>query len=407
MLSSSIPSDPLRRVYGGRGHAPTRRGRWASLAGLACVCAGLIFGAATAQGRPRDHMPFIAPFSPNPAAIATTVPANGDVNPYGIVTVPRSVGSLVRGDELVSNFNNSANAQGTGTTIVQIPPGGNSGMPGTASVFAQINPNSLPGPCPGGVGLTTALAVTHSGFVIVGSLPTTDGTSATAQAGCLIVLGSRGQVVRTIAGGPINGPWDMTAVDHGPLTTLYVTNVLGGTVAAGTQANGQGNVVDGGTVVRIQLRTIPHAGPVVVDEDVIATGFPERTDPDALVIGPTGVALGRDGTLYVADTQDNRIAAIPAAPFRHLPAQNGGQTVSSGGDLNAPLGMTLAPNGDILTANGGDGNIVETTPAGAQTDIAADGPGGAGVLFGLTVPPRFDGIPFVDDGDNTLRVLTP
>jgi len=69
--------------------------------------------------------------------------------------------------------------------------------------------------------------------------------------------------------------------------------------------------------------------------------------------------------------------------------------------------MTLAPNGDILTANGGDGNIVETTPAGAQTDVAADSPGGAGVLFGLTVPPRFDGIYFVDDGDNTLRVLRP
>jgi hypothetical protein len=81
--------------------------------------------------------------------------------------------------------------------------------------------------------------------------------------------------------------------------------------------------------------------------------------------------------------------------------------VSSGGDLNAPLGMTLAPNGDILTANGGDGNIVETTPSGVHSDVAADGPGGAGVLFGLTVPPGFDGIYFVDDGDNTLRVLAP
>jgi hypothetical protein len=69
--------------------------------------------------------------------------------------------------------------------------------------------------------------------------------------------------------------------------------------------------------------------------------------------------------------------------------------------------MTLAPNGDILTANGGDGNIVETTPSGVPSDIQADGPGGAGVLFGLTVPPRFDGIFFVDDGDNTLRLLGP
>jgi hypothetical protein len=235
-----------------------------------------------------------------------------------------------------------------------------------------------------------------------------DGTSATAQAGCLLVLDSRGKVLETIAGGPINGPWDMTAVDHGFFTTLYVTNVLNGTVAADTGGpTVPGNVVDGGTVVRIQLLTIPGVRPRVLDEDVIGTGFPERTDPGALVVGPTGVALNQDGTLYVADTQGNRIAAIPGATFREFPAQNGGRTVSSGGDLNGPLGMTLAPNGDILTANGGDGNIVETTPAGAQSDIAADGPGGAGVLFGLTVPPRFNGIYFVDDGDNTLRVLQP
>ncbi|SRR5579884_329827 len=378
------------------------RARRAALAVIGCLGALLAAGAASAQATP-----FIAPFAPNPPSIATTVPANGDVNPYGIVTVPRSVGLLARGDELISNFNNSANEQGTGTTIVQIPPGGNDRTPGDASVFAQIDPAALPGPCPGGVGLTTALAVTRSGFVIVGSLPTTDGTSATAKAGCLLVLNSRGKVLETIAGGPINGPWDMTAVDHGAVTTLYVTNVLNGTVAAGTNASGEGNVVDRGTVVRIQLLTVPGVRPFVLDEDVIATGFPERTDPAALVIGPTGVALGADGTLYVADTQGNRIAAVPGAPFREFPVQHGGRTVSSGGDLNAPLGMTLAPNGDILTANGGDGNIVETTPAGAQVDVAADSAGGAGVLFGLTVPPRFDGIYFVDDGDNTLRVLAP
>jgi hypothetical protein len=369
---------------------------------VACLAAFLALGAAGAQAAP-----FIAPFAPNPPAIATTVPANGDVNPYGIVTVPSSVGSLQRGNLLISNFNNSANLQGTGTTIVQIPPGGNDGHAGDASVFAQIDPKALPGPCPGGVGLTTALAVTRTGFVIVGSLPTQDGSSATAQAGCLLVLNSRGRVLETIAGGPINGPWDMTAVDHGFVTTLYVTNVLNGTVAASPDPSVPGGVVNRGTVVRIQLLTIPGVRPVVLDEDVIATGFPERTDPAALVVGPTGVALGADGTLYVADTQGNRIAAIPGAPFREVPAPNGGRTVSPGGDLNGPLGMTLAPNGDILTANGGDGNIVETTPSGAQTDVAADSAGGAGALFGLTVPPRFDGIYFVDDADNTLRVLAP
>jgi hypothetical protein len=85
------------------------------------------------------------------STIASTVPANGDVNPYGIAVVPVTTGALVANNVLVSNFNNSENLQGTGTTIVQIAPGG------SLSLFAQINANSLPGACPGGVGLTTAL----------------------------------------------------------------------------------------------------------------------------------------------------------------------------------------------------------------------------------------------------------
>src|ERR1700712_2179203 len=126
--------------------------------------------------------------------LASTVPANGDVNPYGVAIVPRSKGRLQRGHVLVSNFNNKANMQGTGTTIVDISPDGSVGL------FAQISAASLPGPCPGGGGLTTALVVLRAGWVVVGSLPTADGTSATAQAGCLIVLDSNGHPVETFAG---------------------------------------------------------------------------------------------------------------------------------------------------------------------------------------------------------------
>jgi NHL repeat len=374
-------------------------GRRAVLSALACLCGLLALGAASAQAA------FITGFTPT--TLASTVPKNGDVNPYGIVTVPRSVGALQQGDILVSNFNDKGNAQGTGTTIVQIPPGDTDTTAGDAPVFAKIKAKALPGPCPGGVGLTTALAVTRSGYVIVGSLPTSNGSAKTAKAGCLLVLNSYGTVVTTIAGGPINGPWDMTAVDHGFFTTLYVTNVLNGTVAATTNFGHTGPAVPHGTVVRIQLLTIPGIRPVVLDEDVIATGFDEETDPNALVIGPTGVALGRDGTLYVADTVNSRIAAIPDAPFRFFPATGGGQTVFSGLPLNAPLGMTLAPNGDILTANGGDGNVVETTPDGTQTATATADPAGAGVLFGLTLTPDQTGVYFVDDGTNTLNLLAP
>src|SRR5271169_3013803 len=181
--------------------------------------------------------------------ISSTIPSNGDINPYGVFRIPRTVGNLRRGSILVSNFNNSANLQGTGTTLVQIAPDG------TFSLFAQIDPTSLPGPCPGGVGLTTALAVLRAGWVIVGSLPTTDGTSGTAQAGCLLVLDNMGNVVETFYGSLINGPWDMTAMDSGSSATLFVSNVLNGTVAGG------GNVVRGGTVLRLDLSVFAKTPP--------------------------------------------------------------------------------------------------------------------------------------------------
>jgi hypothetical protein len=341
------------------------------------------------------------------STVTSTVPGNGDVNPYGMAQVRRSVGNLVAGNILISNFNSSANLQGTGTTIVQAAPDG------TLSQFASINAASLPGACPGGVGLTTALVVLQSGWVIVGSLPTTDGTSATAQAGCLIVLDSRGNVAETFSGSLINGPWDMTAFDGGRHAKLFVTNVLNGTVAAG------GAVVNGGTVTRLDLRLSAAAMPALEAITVIGSGFAERTDPAALVIGPTGVGLNvscgecgdegedQDARLYVADTLNNRIAVIPNALAR-TSSGGTGHTVTAGGSLNGPLGLTVTAGGEILTVNGADGFITEITPGGrqvAKAQLDASGsPAGAGALFGLVFDPAH-GLYYVDDAANTLNLL--
>ena len=340
---------------------------------------------------------FIGPFN-NVQTVASTVPKNGDVNPYGVAVVPASNGRLTAGDVLVSNFNGHRNLQGTGTTIVDVSPTGG------VTLFASLDPNKLPGACPGGLGLTTALVALRSGWVIVGSLPTKDGSSASMQAGCLIVLDSSGKPVETISGPPINGPWDMTALDEGSTAKLFVGNVLNGTVAASPK------VVNGGTIVRIDLSISAGAAPSITSETTVGTGFAERTDPASLVVGPTGLGLGSDGTLFVADSASNRIASIGNAVARTSAV--GGTTVSSGAPLNDPLGLAMAPNGDILTANGGDGNLVETTPGGDQVAIkmldnspAPPGPNGNGTLFGLAVVPGGSGVYFVDDGTNTLNLL--
>jgi hypothetical protein len=350
---------------------------------------------AYAQTATKTPTPFISNFS-NVSTLQSTIPANGDLNPYGTVVVPRSHGLLYKGDVLVSNFNDSANAQGTGTTIVEISP------TGAFTQFAQITAASVPA-CPGGVGLTTALSVLSSGWVIVGSLPTD--AAGTPHAGCLIVLDSNGHVRETFSGHGINGPWDMTALDGGAVAELFVTNVLNGTVAASP------GVVNGGTVLRLLLVIVGNQPPKLVAVTKIGSGFAERTDQAALVVGPTGVGLGANGTLYVADTVNSRIAAIPNAVLR-LSSAGAGITVSQGGALNGPLGLVIAPGGDILAVNGRDGNIVETTPGGQQvatfpldtTPVEGLDPGN-GTLFGLAVVPGGTGVYFVDDGSNTLNLF--
>jgi sugar lactone lactonase YvrE len=330
--------------------------------------------------------------------VASTVPANGDVNPYGVAIVPRNHGHLTAGDVLVSNFNNAPTTaaptgeQGRGTTIVEVSPSGHHRL------FATIPATSVPG----GVGLTTALVALRSGWVIVGSLPTADGTSATMKPGELFVLDSWGHVREVIRGYGIDGPWDATALDLGSVADLFVSNVLNGI------KNGQPGTTTKGNVVRLTLK-LTGSEPKVIASTVIANGISVKTDPAALVIGPTGVALSPSGTLFVTDTVNSRIARIPNAVFRSHPVNAGAAsaTVSAGLPLNGPLGLVLAPNGDLLTVNAADNNLVELTQSGkvvAVKDVdTADPPGGA--LFGLAATAYPHQVYFVNDDTNTLNVL--
>jgi hypothetical protein len=357
----------------------------ATLMGAAGLLAASATFGASASASPSS---FIGNLSQTKVVASTVPTTNGDINPYGVAVVPRSTGNLNRGNVLVSNFNDSANAQGTGTTIVQVSPGGK------ASLFAQISDPS----CPGGVGLTTALVALPSGWVIVGSLPTVNG--AFSGAGCLIVLDPWGHVRNTITGYGIDGPWDMTAVQYGDTAELFVTNVLGGILTKHPFANG-------GTVQRLLITSTPFSPPRVLDSDRIGSGFPAKPDPNALVIGPTGVGFD-DGTLYVADSASNRIAGIPDAAFRDH-SDGTGFTVSASTDLSDPLGLVIAPNGDILTVNGNNGSMLEFTPGGTENgNVTVDNnAGGGGNLFGLAVKPGADAVYFVDDfsTDNNLQLL--
>jgi hypothetical protein len=383
----------------------TRRRR--ALAGLAAVLLGgtgcasaavhtAAAGPATSATAPAGTAgvrPYLLRFH-SVTRIASTVPANGDVNPYGVAVVRQTAGKLVRGDILVSNFNSKANVQGTGTTIVEVSPGGE------MRPFARLTALPSSDPCPGGIGLTTGLAVLPGGWVAVGSLPTVKGgrLPATNPVGCIIVLNSHGKPVETWTNTIINGPWDMTMRAESGHASLFISNVLSRAGGPHSPPPPSGEC----TVVRLDISLAAGSRPRMTGVTTVASGFPWRPNKAALIQGPTGLALGRGGTLYVVSTIGNSISAVPDALTRTSPAQPGTGVLTSGGALNGPLGLTLAPNGDVIAVNGNNGKAIEVTPQGRQSAVVTLVRHGAGDLFGVTPAGGGRGLFFVNDGTNAL-----
>jgi hypothetical protein len=331
----------------------------------------------------------VSKLSATPNLTASTVPANGDQNPYGVAFVPAGIvpgGKLHAGSILVSNFNDASlpggggNLQGTGTTIVEIAPNGQQ------TLFFQGK----------NLGLTTALGVLKDGFVLVGNVPTTDGTFSTIKQGSLLVLNKNGKEVANLTNSvKLDGPWDLTVVDEGSLAFVFVSNVLNG------------------TVTRLDLAVTPSTVKVLT-ATTIGSGFLHRSDPNALVVGPTGLAFNLlSDTLFVASTGDNAIYSIPDALFRLTSAGKGNLVFSDPAVLRGPLGLVQLPDGNLIAANGdavnGDpahpSELVEFTPTGkfiGQTSIDST----QGAAFGIAAEFQGDDLIFaaVNDVTNSLEV---
>jgi len=152
----------------------------------------------------------------------------------------------------------------------------------------------------------------------------------------------------------------------------------------------------------------------VVSKTQIGSGYAHQPNSAAVVVGPTGLAYDpfRD-TLYVASTADNEIFAIGDAGGRSSSAGTGFLVFQDQTHLHGPLGLVLAPNGNLITANGdavfagGTQNaLVEFTPQGhfvAQYQMDAGAPGGA---FGIASIVSQGAIRFasVDDDLNTVTI---
>jgi hypothetical protein len=315
--------------------------------------------------------------------VLSTVPTNGDVNPYGVAFVPPSFptgGLLDAGDILVSNYNNNQNLQGTGTTIVDF-------RAGQQTLFFKA---------PAGSGLSTGLAVLKAGFVLVGNMPTTDGTSNTVKPGSLITINPQGQVVWTYANKQeINGPWDFTVFDQGSRATVFISSVLSGSIE------------------RLVLG-LNHGAVSVLSATQISSNYTHRGDPAALEVGPTGLAYdaNRD-TLYVASADDNAIYAMPDATQVAQNGLRGFRIYSDNLHLHGALALTLAPNGNLICSSndvinavaGQPSELVEFTRGGvfvAERSVDPNLGGSFGLAFG-TVSGKIT-FAAVDDNTSSLEV---
>jgi len=354
-------------------------------------------------GRAQENRAFLETVRKH-TTLTTTVPDNGDQNPYAIVVAPVSIGKIRQDDVLIDNFNDLSNLQGLGTTIVDYNP-----TTKQTTLFASV-PRHLPA-CPGGVGLTTAMTMLKSGWVVVGSTPSNDGTTRTKGDGCLLVFSPTGELAATWTGPEINSPWgNIATVDNGATASLFIS-MAGFDVPAPDvhdPATGLSVIVAKSTVLRLDLTIADGKPPVIAKRTVVANGFAQRADKDVFLIGPTGLAMGANDTLYVSDALENRIVAIPEATVRTTSAGTG-KEITRDGLIARPLAMVMTPNGHLLVCNSKNGKVVEIDPVAGKQIAAqwidtdqAQSPPGSGDLFGIALTPDGKGFYYVEDDMNTV-----
>jgi hypothetical protein len=201
----------------------------------------------------------------------------------------------------------------------------------------------------------------------------------------------------------LDGPWASTLSEHGNTAQLYVSNVLKG------------------TVTRINLNVVRHAGSTtlnVASMTQIASGYTVQPNSAAVVVGPGGLAYNaKTDTLYVAATGDNEIFAISNASQTHSDKGIGTLIYQDPAHLFGPIGLVLAPNGDLLATNDDAVNtpvapsqtsaLTEFTPTGKFVGQISLDPG-AGGAFGLVVYTHGHSLTVasVDDVTNTLDFRT-
>jgi hypothetical protein len=314
---------------------------------------------------------------------STVDPVTGDLNPYGLDVAKVTSGKITAGDLVVCNFNDSANVQGTGTTIIALHP-----ALGSKPTHIANDPHLLG---------CDALATAPSGPIWNAAFSANDNP----------IFSTNGALLTTLPGGPWHHPFGEAFVP--PVNTIsvpafYVSNA------------GDGSLI----------RVYVFPGPTFKFA-TIATGFPINGGPPGSILGPSGLNYQpQNDRLYVVDGQNNalyaidHISQIPTngiavhgltftgtwAKFAHV--------IFHGAPLNGPISSALLFNGNIVVGNtldpDGQNLMVEISPGGQILDVKNVDQNAAGAIFGMVATGTTAAttkLYFNDDNFNGVWVLQP
>ena len=135
-----------------------------------------------------------------------------------------------------------------------------------------------------------------------------------------------------------------------------------------------------------RIRKVDPAGTITTVAGSGRTGFSGDGGPAtrARLAGPSRVDVGADGSLYVADSGNNRVRKVDRAGTITTMAGSGAQGrlerffsgdggAAPSASLNSPVSVAVAVDGTLYIADAGNGRVRKVDPAGTITTVAGSG----------------------------------
>ncbi|HMF27576.1 MAG TPA: hypothetical protein VKE42_02325 [Candidatus Cybelea sp.] len=282
-----------------------------------------------------DHTSILKKLTKDVVIGSTVDPGNGDTGPHAISVVQTNYG-LKKGQVVTCNYANSGGTEGKGTTIDVLNP-----QPGS-------NPTTL---------------VQSSKILGCTGAATTLGNEVWAAGNASILVAGfdhTGSLLTTY-GSPFKAPFSVADAHCKPgPACLYASEMIFGSDAK------TGGIVD--------FSVNNYGNPNATE---VATGFAVNGKSGWSALGPSGLSYNENklGTLYITDGVNNTVVAFTNASNLlakdEITVLKGGKTfkckyhgrgdpcgklIYSGSPLNAPVAMTMLPNGNLVVANSAGGN---------------------------------------------------